>query len=620
MVHPVLYIMVELARWLLSMTPIRTIRLLVKMRLWNTPEQLAKLRELSNPMSGSEAMGVIKSGSGIKAPAKPLTPSQRTYRMARPFVAPVVETAGMVGGALLGAGTSIPVAGTTAIPGAIAGAGLGYGMGKQVMKAGDYNLGGYEPPAFNEQLLDAGKDVAEGAAFEVAGPHINKAVGFTLGGLKDAGVMAKNALGGATKQLAERRAAKIAQQAASSSPVANLQDTRSAISQRGAGQTGAQATANLQNPTLQALLERGGARNPGLTLQIENQQAKESANALRSLAPWENQTQGQQATDLLQEVLNKRTTPLREAAIQGANATGDLKGLPVYLQAQGPLNNPANAGNDLIEGSVKNFMDEVAKWTNANSGVIDATALDAIRKNSVNATIAKLRPGVDANTQRKMAAGVLGDIKPVIDNAIEQTGGKGWTNYLAEHSAGMKDIAGTKLTGEALRLWETDKKGFVDLVRGNSKETVEQILGPGQYDIAKALTQREMGVLQSEAGKITTNEQVKSQSAKGQESLAELMKRNIPSYKFPFLLNWKVSAANQLVGRAEKGLSRNVLDQLSEASTDPEKLKQLLERIPPSYRSTFLNALKSNKNMGVNNIPGAVFANSASGVEDDGRQ
>lgn len=170
-----------------------------------------------------------------------------------------------------------------------------------------------------------------------------------------------------------------------------------------------------------------------------------------------------------------------------------------------------------------------------------------------------------------------------------------------------------------MELWRTDKKAFVDFVNGHSPEEVEKILGPGQYDIAKALTQREMGVLQSEAGKVTTNEQVKSQAAKGHEALAELMKRNIPSYKFPFLLNWKVSAANQLVGRAEEGLGRNVMEQLAEASTDPAKLQALLERIPPSYRSEFLNALKASKG-GTGQIAPAFQSYLASGAENDGRQ
>lgn len=54
------------------------------------------------------------------------------------------------------------------------------------------------------------------------------------------------------------------------------------------------------------------------------------------------------------------------------------------------MRNPEFAGNDVIEGAVKNFGDDVVKWTNSG-GVIDAFALDSLRKNSVNAAIEKLR-------------------------------------------------------------------------------------------------------------------------------------------------------------------------------------------------------------------------------------
>lgn len=555
----------------------------------------------------------IISGKIQLSATKPLTKGERTYRMARPFVAPVVETVGMIGGGVAAA-PSGPV-------GMVAGAGLGYGAAKQLVKAGDYNLGGYEAPTFNDQLLDAGKDIIEGAAMETAGPYINKGVGYLAGGLKDAGVMAGKAFGGATAQLAERRAAKIAQQAASGSRIANVGDFISAIRNREVGQTAAQATAKLQSPAFQSLLERAGMRDPGAIAQIESLQAQESGNALRTLAPWETQTQGRQATELLQEVLNKRTTPMREAAIAGANSTGQLKGLSVALQASSPLHNPANAGNDLVEGSVTNFMEEIGKWTGSNSGVIDATALDAIRKNAVDAAIARLRPGVDATTQRKMASGVLSDIKPVIDNAIEKAGGVGWKQYLAEHSAGMQDISRIKLTGEALRLWETNKPEFVNLVRGNSPEAVEKILGPGQYDIAKALSDRELGVLGREAGKVETNQMVKDQANSGQQALVDIMDQNTWRARIPFMIDRNVTVANAALGQLEKLQNRKVMDQLAEAATNPAKLEALLSRVPPSARSAILNALKSgNMNLGVNQVAPSLMSIKASGAENDGRK
>ena len=73
------------------------------------------------PMSADESAKVIKSGSGVKVPMPPLTPSQRAYRMVRPFIAPVVEGGTMAGGATLGAGLGI-VATPTLIANPVTGA------------------------------------------------------------------------------------------------------------------------------------------------------------------------------------------------------------------------------------------------------------------------------------------------------------------------------------------------------------------------------------------------------------------------------------------------------------------------------------------------------------------
>ena len=99
-----------------------------------------------------------------------------------------------------------------------------------------------------------------------------------------------------------------------------------------------------------------------------------------------------------------------------------LEGAKIAQSIAGVANKPEFAGNDLLAGAAKNVADDIAKWT-GSGGVIDAVALDAIRKNSVNAAIQQLRPGVDATTQRNLAAGVLSKVKPLIDDALEAAGG-----------------------------------------------------------------------------------------------------------------------------------------------------------------------------------------------------
>ena len=65
----------------------------------------------------------------------------------------------------------------------------------------------------------------------------------------------------------------------------------------------------------------------------------------------------------------------------------------------------------------------------------------------------------------------------MIDDAIEAAGGAGYREYLKEHAKLSQQIAEKQLTGEALKLWKTDKNAFVRLVQNESPEAVEKILG-----------------------------------------------------------------------------------------------------------------------------------------------
>jgi hypothetical protein len=258
-------------------------------------------------------------------------------------------------------------------------------------------------------------------------------------------------------------------------------------------------------------------------------------------------------------------------------------------------NNPNFAANDLIEGSTKEVANAIRQWT-GNGGVIDANALEAIRKNAVNAAIAKLRPGADATTQRNAAAGVMSRIKPMIDDAIENAGGVGWRDYLSTHSKGMQQIAEKKLTGEALRLWKTDKDAFVKLVQGESPDVVEKILGPGNYNIAKEVSDNTLSVLQEQAKKHLTKMSVASQlsdEAGGGKALATVLERNISKFKVPTLLNFWSSITNKSLDVLEKKIGVETMNALTEAARTPEGVTKLLQTMPAIERNRIINLLSN---------------------------
>ena len=318
---------------------------------------------------------------------------------------------------------------------------------------------------------------------------------------------------------------------------------------------------------------------PGKLAQMSDEWAANSATA--SLDLGEGARFAQAAADAL-----------RKSGIQ------PLKGDSLALSIKGIGTNPEFAGNDLLLGSLRNVSDDIAKWTNSG-GIIDLVALDAIRKNSVNAAIQQLRPGLDATSQRNVAAGVLSRIKPVIDNAIETAGGTGYREYLATHAKGMQRIAEKKLSGEALALFKNNKNEFVRLVQNESPETVEKFLGPGRYNIAVELADSTMDVMRKQASNHLDRVAASQQATEGQKALATLVSQNTSMFRFPSLVNVWATVGNKTISELEKRVGAKTTKTLSDAMQSPQTAANLLESLPASERNKIVQLLNNPSMLGV---------------------
>jgi hypothetical protein len=202
-----------------------------------------------------------------------------------------------------------------------------------------------------------------------------------------------------------------------------------------------------------------------------------------------------------------------------------------------------------------------------------------------------MRPGVDATTQRNLAAGVLNKIKPLIDDTIEAAGGTGWKQYLAEYAKGSRQIAERKLTGEALKLWKTDKDAFVRLVQNESPDVVEKFLGPGNYNIAAELADNTLATLQKQAEKRLTELSVKEQVSEGGAALSQLLKQQTSVLRVPSFLNFWAAASNKTLSELEKAVGVKTLKTLTDAMKTPEGAAALLDTLPGSERLRVLKII-----------------------------
>jgi hypothetical protein len=620
---------------------------------------------------------------------KELSTGQKIYQAVRPYAAPLVEAGGAIGGGLLGATAGTFGAGPVGTAaGGVAGAGLGYGIAKEAIEAADVAAGMKAPRQGAAQVVEPVRNILEGATFEAGGRAAGPLIAKGVGALADLRNIPKN------------KAAEIARNALGP----DLPEVLNALkASQGQGVSAAQATAGINSPTWQALLDRVSKRDPRFLAALEKSQGEVSLNALAKLAGGTTAAETRATVENAKNALNAVTNPQRETALnranlgkavaeyeaqagklsaeaaakvqevrrlidlgdhaaaatrlqeikaglpagstaaparsqagfsdkwaathtypgklaqmsdewasQAANASLDLgqgarfaQGAADALRSVGikPLegeslvrsvkaigNNPEFAGNDIVQGALKNVADDIAKWTNSG-GIIDAKALDAIRKNSVNAAIQQLRPGMDATAQRNLAAGVLNDIKPVLIDAIEGAGGTGYREYLADYTKGMQKIAERKLTGEALKLWKTNKDEFVRLVTNEAPDVVEEFLGKGNYNIASELADSTMSTLKNEADKVVREANIKTQVSGGQEALKQLLLDNMSKLRVPSYLSAVTTTTNEALNILANKIGKKTMQELAEASKTPEGAAALLETLPATERSRVLGLI-----------------------------
>jgi hypothetical protein len=661
------------------------------------------------PVRTGTVIDQIPTGGNPPAPAPVRTPilstGQKVYRnIVRPVLAPTVETAGAVGGGLLGATAGTFGAGPIGTAtGGIFGTGLGYGLAKEGLENIDVALGIKQPRQGVDIAIEPTRNVLEGSTFEAAGRGLTPYVAPTVQRITEAGrgfltpIVKTVTESDLAKKLpfnlstvdeimsfvkpqpssAQVKAAGIASKALGD----DLPNVLSKLRNAPPNASVAEITASLENPTWQALVNDALERDPQFLRKVQLFGDDESIKALSKLAGGENAAEVRKIAENAKKALNVVTTPQREAALNRANlgkavaeyetnagklseeaaakvadvrrlinagelaeAAGRLelikKGVPVgftkftykgnlgieadrwasdaanasldlgqgarFSQAAAdslksfgikPLktdsligsirnitDNPKFAGNKDLLNSVDAVADDIARWTDSN-GVIDANALEAIRKHSVNSVIQRLYPSADATAQKRLAAGVLSSITPLIDDAIETSGGAGWKKYLSSYKEGAQKIAERKLTGEALRLWKTNKDEFVRLVQNESPEKVEEILGVGRYDIAKELADSSLEVLRQQANKRMTQLSVQTQISQGQKAVAELIKQNTSIMRLPSFINFFAAAGNKALSEYEKALGVKTMNALTEAMKTPEGVANLLDALPKTEQN-----------------------------------
>jgi hypothetical protein len=238
-------------------------------------------------------------------PREAVPVGRRVAEGARDILGPTVEALATAGGAALGA--------PLGPAGMVGGAGLGYGISQELLRGADVALGREQPRQGAELITDPVSNVAFGSVMEAGVPKVMSYVGKGLGRVID---FVKG-------DRADIKAANILRQSLTSGQREGVEPIVNALRQAPAGQTAAQATADLKAPLWQSLnasvaRQRGAVDDYANVL--ANQQANDIADLAR-LAGGETATETRAAAQAAQRGLGQATEPARREALERAAAT-----------------------------------------------------------------------------------------------------------------------------------------------------------------------------------------------------------------------------------------------------------------------------------------------------------
>ena len=289
---------------------------------------------------------------------------------------------------------------------------------------------------------------------------------------------------------------------------------------------------------------------------------------------------------------------VREAALESLQNAGlrPLEGKPLADMFRARAKDPAFAGSREYSIAMNRIARDVDQWTSAN-GVVDAHALDAIRKNSVNSIFAN--SPLSPKAKAKAIAKTMTEVRPALINAIEDAGGVGYRDYLQSYQAGMQSVNQKQLMGEALNLYKNSPDDFIKLVEGDLPKRVEKVMGYGNFSLADELGEEAMGVLRSAAQTLKNAKEMSKQSTLGQTALKELLAENVSLMRLPSLISAKFAATNVAISILEKKIGKEVMKSLISGLRTGTAAADLLETLPAQERIRVLNILADPSNYGL---------------------
>jgi hypothetical protein len=223
---------------------------------------------------------------------------------------------------------------------------------------------------------------------------------------------------------------------------------------------------------------------------------------------------------------------------------------------------------------------------------------------------------LDVGSVKKAAAGVVSQIKPLIDTSIETAGGKGYAAAKTAFATGASDIERRRFADQLAGMFEGGPAGqakFAATVGGQrgTTGTVEAAFpraGNKNFDIQEmmgvpggASGPSRMPALENIAGEVKLNQNMALQADQGADAAKNLLKT--PPQEIDIFHRYSPVGALTTAGRAsltfakilsDTGLSTKVQQTLAEGFRNGEAAEKLLLTIPAADRAQVARRMMDN--------------------------
>jgi hypothetical protein len=520
---------------------------------------------------------------------------------ARQVAGPTIEMLGGVGGGVLGAGAGAiasPTVVINPITGGVAGSALGYATAKELLNKADVALGLAPAETGGQAMSRAAGNVAEGAAFEVAGGVAGKA----LNKLVDAGtaVMGKVA---DINQLPKQLAAKIARK--SFETPANVAAGRNALQE---------AVKAGDNVTAQQALAQGGVVAPGTQAVLQKTISRTSPAVQETKALADEAARMSTIKEITPDL--KAGIDARKAAADPFYKTADAAIVPIdsdvaSVLARMPEGTLAAAANIAKMEGRPFVMGKTTAPSMQATGVLDAAGNPVMREVAGNTAeltgesmhyirralsdIAYGSPATGVGRDAQIAArGLLDDYTKVFEIKVPEykqaraifsdlSAPVNQAQVLKEMASVLEKPGGGERIGPFLNVLGRGETAMLKRAGGKG--------APRYESLSEVLTPEQLQAVRNVADQLATEASIGKQISAGQQLATKLLKDELPNYRLPNIFNVIATTANKMLDVLGLKVGEKTIREISKAGETAQSFDELLALLPGQDRVKVLKAI-----------------------------